>query len=112
MFKQGHLDTTWLVDAVPRRRPRQPRRDIASAGRAAHLPNVAAHLPKVAARLPKAPHPENVSRSTPPYGYTQYPAVCWSSSVRERPETPSSVHRSPVGSRIDYKRPFSPCLAH
>jgi hypothetical protein len=69
-------------------------------------------LPKVAARLPNAPHPENVLRSALPYGFAQCPVVRRSWSGRESTETPPSVHRSPVGTRIDYKRPSSPCLAH
>jgi hypothetical protein len=90
MFKQGHSDTT---------SPRRARRAESCSRAPCRLGARASRLPNIAARLPNAPHP---------YGSVQCPAVRRPSSGRERPETPSSVHRSLVGTRIDYKRPSPP----
>jgi hypothetical protein len=91
-----------MADATPRPRP------VASVPARARRPRTRPPRPL----LPHArAHAENVWSSATPYGSTQCPAVRRPSSVLERPKTPPSVHRSPVGSRIDYKRAFPPCLA-
>jgi hypothetical protein len=97
--KQGTLAQWWLADAAPRRTMAR-----------CCLGTRASRLPEGATRLSNALHPENVLCSAPPYDSAHCSAVGWPSHVRERPETPPSVHRAMPGAHVAYKGVAAPCL--